>query len=183
MTHSFPTRRPSDLAVDRIAGAPAGHAGPDGLHRAGHVDAEDVGQRMRGMRGAAGADLEVERIDAAGGDAHQHRAGAGFRPGGQGIAESAAMGVQHPGAHGLAAARRGAVGKGCDEAHDRSPGPRAGRSGWHGMTLGPIYRSEEHTSELQSLMRISYAVFCLKKKTQEDTFYTKSTLLLIILNH
>src|SRR3546814_3311432 len=27
-----------------------------------------------------------------------------------------------------------------------------------------LYRSEEHTSELQSLMRISYAVFCLKKK-------------------
>src|SRR3546814_2911041 len=31
---------------------------------------------------------------------------------------------------------------------------------------GPA-RSEEHTSELQSLMRISYAVFCLKKKTQK----------------
>src|SRR3546814_3421641 len=30
-------------------------------------------------------------------------------------------------------------------------------------------RSEEHTSELQSLMRISYAVFCLKKKTTTDT--------------
>src|SRR3546814_18854237 len=30
-------------------------------------------------------------------------------------------------------------------------------------------RSEEHTSELQSLMRISYAVFCLKKKTQKTT--------------
>src|SRR3546814_2493856 len=29
-----------------------------------------------------------------------------------------------------------------------------------------FYRSEEHTSELQSLMRISYAVFCLKKKTK-----------------
>src|SRR3546814_9729783 len=29
-----------------------------------------------------------------------------------------------------------------------------------------FYRSEEHTSELQSLMRISYAVFCLKKKKQ-----------------
>src|SRR3546814_1612490 len=28
-----------------------------------------------------------------------------------------------------------------------------------------LFRSEEHTSELQSLMRISYAVFCLKKKT------------------
>src|SRR3546814_7685387 len=31
--------------------------------------------------------------------------------------------------------------------------------------LGNFSRSEEHTSELQSLMRISYAVFCLKKKT------------------
>src|SRR3546814_4106287 len=31
------------------------------------------------------------------------------------------------------------------------------------------YRSEEHTSELQSLMRISYAVFCLKKKKHEHT--------------
>src|SRR3546814_3805556 len=30
-------------------------------------------------------------------------------------------------------------------------------------------RSEEHTSELQSLMRISYAVFCLKKKNKEST--------------
>src|SRR3546814_5532526 len=30
-------------------------------------------------------------------------------------------------------------------------------------------RSEEHTSELQSLMRISYAVFCLKKKTKKTT--------------
>src|SRR3546814_9691782 len=30
-------------------------------------------------------------------------------------------------------------------------------------------RSEEHTSELQSLMRISYAVFCLKKKTKNKT--------------
>src|SRR3546814_6449742 len=30
-------------------------------------------------------------------------------------------------------------------------------------------RSEEHTSELQSLMRISYAVFCLKKKNQQST--------------
>src|SRR3546814_4417366 len=32
-------------------------------------------------------------------------------------------------------------------------------------------RSEEHTSELQSLMRISYAVFCLKKKTKEQEIY------------
>src|SRR3546814_10784001 len=33
------------------------------------------------------------------------------------------------------------------------------------------YRSEEHTSELQSLMRISYAVFCLKKKTQKKDMH------------
>src|SRR3546814_4114229 len=33
-----------------------------------------------------------------------------------------------------------------------------------GMHLSLAKRSEEHTSELQSLMRISYAVFCLKKK-------------------
>src|SRR3546814_6408149 len=33
-----------------------------------------------------------------------------------------------------------------------------------------LFRSEEHTSELQSLMRISYAVFCLKKKTRVKQF-------------
>src|SRR3546814_10422472 len=33
------------------------------------------------------------------------------------------------------------------------------------IKLRALVRSEEHTSELQSLMRISYAVFCLKKKT------------------
>src|SRR3546814_9127923 len=35
-------------------------------------------------------------------------------------------------------------------------------------------RSEEHTSELQSLMRISYAVFCLKKKTQQHNKASKT---------
>src|SRR3546814_5969460 len=38
------------------------------------------------------------------------------------------------------------------------------RSDW-----APTRRSEEHTSELQSLMRISYAVFCLKKKNKKIT--------------
>src|SRR3546814_2509903 len=37
-------------------------------------------------------------------------------------------------------------------------------------------RSEEHTSELQSLMRISYAVFCLKKKKKETTLTTPVTI-------
>src|SRR3546814_2478461 len=35
------------------------------------------------------------------------------------------------------------------------------------------FRSEEHTSELQSLMRISYAVFCLKKKKKYTTIQVK----------
>src|SRR3546814_3124721 len=55
--------------------------------------------------------------------------------------------------------------------HRRRPRPR------HGLQ----YRSEEHTSELQSLMRISYAVFCLKKKKKkkqkintEDRYTTTS---------
>src|SRR3546814_9138895 len=37
---------------------------------------------------------------------------------------------------------------------------------------GGLPRSEEHTSELQSLMRISYAVFCLQKKTNLNTHHT-----------
>src|SRR3546814_2363089 len=37
---------------------------------------------------------------------------------------------------------------------------------WLAVAAGAPERSEEHTSELQSLMRISYAVFCLKKKTK-----------------
>src|SRR3546814_1107224 len=41
-------------------------------------------------------------------------------------------------------------------------------------------RSEEHTSELQSLMRISYAVFCLKKKIQSNK---SNTLLLLMTLH
>src|SRR3546814_2942393 len=35
------------------------------------------------------------------------------------------------------------------------------------LVAGVVVRSEEHTSELQSLMRISYAVFCLKKKNKK----------------
>src|SRR3546814_1849512 len=42
-------------------------------------------------------------------------------------------------------------------------GPRGGQR----IQLVLVVRSEEHTSELQSLMRISYAVFCLKKKTTQ----------------
>src|SRR3546814_4931749 len=47
----------------------------------------------------------------------------------------------------------------------------AGRSAIHLRQHAP-HRSEEHTSELQSLMRISYAVFCLKKKNNNKTSNT-----------
>src|SRR3546814_2201881 len=53
------------------------------------------------------------------------------------------------------------------------PAAMAGQNFHIGIMAGKLngVRSEEHTSELQSLMRISYAVFCLKKKKQ----YTKHT--------
>src|SRR3546814_6926733 len=52
------------------------------------------------------------------------------------------------------------------------PGPRRegrGRGERGDARSRPPRRSEEHTSELQSLMRISYAVFCLKKKNKTTT--------------
>src|SRR3546814_10089702 len=61
-------------------------------------------------------------------------------------------------------------------ADDRAHGLAA--AGWRpggveqrdaGLSGTAAWRSEEHTSELQSLMRISYAVFCLKKKTCHNT--------------
>src|SRR3546814_9987611 len=42
-----------------------------------------------------------------------------------------------------------------------------------GLDVRFAFRSEEHTSELQSLMRISYAVFCLKKKTPKTNRHQK----------
>src|SRR3546814_5614230 len=49
------------------------------------------------------------------------------------------------------------------EREQRDPGGERKADHW---ILPLIRRSEEHTSELQSIMRISYAVFCLKKKQQ-----------------
>src|SRR3546814_10204354 len=56
------------------------------------------------------------------------------------------------------------------------PTDRDGRQRAHKYGNDNPPRSEEHTSELQSLMRISYAVFCLKKKTiqrKSTTYKTK----------
>src|SRR3546814_8250395 len=48
--------------------------------------------------------------------------------------------------------------------------PKRSRNPWALSSSATIHfrRSEEHTSELQSLMRISYAVFCLKKKKKKN---------------
>src|SRR3546814_9113606 len=53
-----------------------------------------------------------------------------------------------------------------DQVADRGPGRIIARKAALRRDAG---RSEEHTSELQSLMRISYAVFCLKKQKQHNT--------------
>src|SRR3546814_8921324 len=60
--------------------------------------------------------------------------------------------------------------------HRRASDGRAGSQRRRSAATTPrLLRSEEHTSELQSLMRISYAVFCLKKKQKSNTSYNTST--------
>src|SRR3546814_9097738 len=61
-----------------------------------------------------------------------------------------------------------------------APSPALVAMAAHGLytwDIVPDWRSEEHTSELQSLMRISYAVFCLKKKTQNEKIRLQSSIL------
>src|SRR3546814_10089563 len=71
---------------------------------------------------------------------------------------AAAFGREHRGLRGAALR---AAGAGAEQQGEGKGGGGARRNSDHAATV----RSEEHTSELQSLMRISYAVFCLKKKT------------------
>src|SRR3546814_5007701 len=77
------------------------------------------------------------------------------------------VGCRHPGPReGLHYARRkGACLVGARQS-GVGPQVRTHPHGPIGLAPEPSARSEEHTSELQSLMRISYAVFCLKKKTK-----------------
>src|SRR3546814_6881264 len=86
------------------------------------------------------------------------------------------------------------VQSGCQFHRRSSPGPQSPakasaqhdrQNPWRTFCEPPLHsrcrRSEEHTSELQSLMRISYAVFCLKKKNktlckpENNNTYTKKT--------
>src|SRR3546814_4173823 len=103
-------------------------------------------------------------------DAHQIT----FVPGiNEDMAATAVMGTQQAGVRadrkvdGVFALWYG-KGPGVDRAGDALHHGNAAGASRHGGVLVVVGddRSEEHTSELQSLMRISYAVFCLKKKTK-----------------
>src|SRR3546814_6118187 len=85
-------------------------------------------------------------------------AGTGERPRPGGPSQSPAAGDR--------AGTHRAYGAECDG--DGAAGRAGGRAGRAGLC-----RSEEHTSELQSLMRISYAVFCMTKKNVKQN-YNKS---------
>src|SRR3546814_1920299 len=138
MTHSFPTRRSSDLVgagQQRAEGAREGGAG------LGEPVAEGGPDHGEGL-------LVVVRLDGAGLDG---------------------VGALGP----LSALTGGAVDADVARARvaDLTPAGSVedGRplgAGARDLAAGAGGRSEEHTSELQSLMRISYAVFCLKKKNE-----------------
>src|SRR3546814_9417057 len=75
-----------------------------------------------------------------------------------------------PGCRSPAVARAaGAAGEAGGRASQAPHGRLDARPGRRGAVEADEARSEEHTSELQSLMRISYAVFCLKKKTKKKS--------------
>src|SRR3546814_5772669 len=69
----------------------------------------------------------------------------------------------------------GTINKSIVSAINAAGGRAVGLSGKDGNLI-QAQRSEEHTSELQSLMRILYAVFCLKKKKKKKKKTTKKTI-------
>src|SRR3546814_3042929 len=105
--------------------------------------------------------------------------GAKARPEARGADGGGALGDQEPQVAGelagevvAVAEQHGEIGIGLQ--------PRRQRLAGHDLHvdtgIGPAeIRSEEHTSELQSLMRISYAVFCLKKKNTQPTTHSHQT--------
>src|SRR3546814_6626972 len=136
--------------------------------RLGKVDVERGlrrGQRtvvdVRGAVAEIVSEGEIDRVEGAVG----HAVGA---PGGADVPAPAAIGIAtHPHEEALVPRLR---------APPAGSRPRQGRCTASGRSSAPAHwchngrtpwapRSEEHTSELKSLMRISYAVFCLKKKS------------------
>src|SRR3546814_1784240 len=82
---------------------------------------------------------------------------------GQETSGSASVGA---GIGGMASAAKGAASNRLKSASGLgAAAERGSQAAWAAGSTSTGSRSEEHTSELQSLMRISYAVFCLKKKT------------------
>src|SRR3546814_5656962 len=130
------------------------------LDKRAHRDAQS--ERIARQRAAFAADAQIERRADAGALAQ--------RDGAQ-IPEAAdrkivAVGVEQRAQNEGAVAHRATAGVVADIGHDDRP-----------FAAGP-YRSEEHKSELQSIMRISYAVSCLKKNKltksrHQTTIHTK----------
>src|SRR3546814_410300 len=157
-------RTPAEFVAKQMDDAGALGGGEHGLRLADiererffahHVAAaRDRGQRQRGMR--------VRRR-------HDRRdSGAAAR---DGIIEIGVAGDDAA----LLGTTRGTRGVGADQADDIETGGAQRRYMRTAAEAGADdERSEEHTSELQSLMRISYAVFCLKKK-KDNTKQYKST--------
>src|SRR3546814_10826247 len=85
----------------------------------------------------------------------RHRAPPVDQDGRAAVAERSQVDRRKPLALGVAAF----AGRGIGQRHERQFGQRLAQ-----ILRAGIFRSEEHTSEFKSLMRISYAVFCLKKK-------------------
>src|SRR3546814_4231703 len=106
------------------------------------------------QRGIKFHDPRIERLQPIGAVDQQQRAGivAFRRPGARQFAQDHDVAAADPPPHALEMLDRLVP---MIEVHRKVPGE----------PVGGDARSEEHTSELQSLMRISYAVFCLKKKT------------------
>src|SRR3546814_19743779 len=116
MTHSFPTRRSSDLCAGLMT-----HM--DGERRAAVAAIAALAERRRGETPElAFATFNVKMMQR---DRSEHHA---------------------------------------SRARYLLTDPAMAPAGVIGFGIDPVTRSEEHTSELQSLMRISYADFCLKKK-------------------
>src|SRR3546814_5574307 len=122
------------------------------LTRYRHLVFLSVPQRRRaagGYRNCSGRGVSGVRADALFGLWPWHRAASGLRD--------------------LLSRRSGPRGGGGGPPAQQSVQGRAGRE-IGALAHDPAFRrSEEHTSELQSLMRISYAVFCLKKKNNKVT--------------
>src|SRR3546814_1290569 len=160
------------LAVDQVDGEVLQQDESDGADEgadrmaqaADHGDDQDVDHHVDADRARRNAPVEPH---------HQHAAGAGDEAGQEVGGDTVQGDVEADGAHAPrivadrlqaeAEGRAGAVGHGeQEERRDREAQVVEGRR----VTPVDAERSEEHTSELQSLMRISYAVFCLKKKNK-----------------